>query len=66
MTELFLVIAIVAAFFLGMFPIEALRYQVMRQNKEINRYRAWIRKTANDSPHQWYKDEAWEILDESD
>lgn len=53
--------------------IEALRYQVMRQNEEINhlvnRLRKmdnWIRNTANDSPHQWYKDEAREILDESD
>ena len=42
--------------------IEALRYQVMRQNEEINSYREWIRKIAKDTPHKWLKEEASERL----
>lgn len=43
--------------------IQALRYQVMIQNQEIAKYRAWIRRIGKDTPHQWVRDEAKEVLD---
>ena len=46
--------------------LEALRKQVTEQNREINEYRAFLRRLRRYTPHKWLKDDIDVLLKENE